>query len=54
LYVIDREMGKTVENTSGAVKELKEAELRQKNSYKTIASLIIFAVVVLTLTIVSF
>jgi hypothetical protein len=47
-------MGKTAENTLGATRELREAELKQKRSYKTIASVLLFAVIVLTITIVSF
>jgi hypothetical protein len=46
-------MGKTVENTSGALKELQAAEVRQKRSYKWIAGILIGTVVILSITIIS-
>lgn len=54
LVKVDREMGNTADNTFGAARELREAEIKQKRSYKTIASVLLFAVIVLTITIVSF
>jgi t-SNARE complex subunit (syntaxin) len=54
LLVVDRDMGKTVDNTEGALKELKEATLKQKRNYKWVASILLFAVLLLALTIISF
>lgn len=47
-------MGRTVDNTTSALKELQEAQLKQKRNYKWVASIMIFAIIVLVLTIISF
>lgn len=54
LLLIDRDMGHTVDNTTNALKELQMAQLKQKRNYKVVAGIMIFAVIMLALTIISF
>ncbi|TNV76781.1 hypothetical protein FGO68_gene9136 [Halteria grandinella] len=54
LLRIDRDMGHTAENTTNALKELQMAQLKQKRNYKWVASILIFAIIMLALTIISF